>query len=127
MASFSSHQATIEIRIYTSAISTSTISIIANLTIVQIKKASANAATEPRRIRKVIFKTERPQWVTLVRIFSTNLVLLIVILGLVQMIRKLALKSANSLGGSLVVVPDFEQWIAEVESFVKSTTNMMQV
>ena len=127
MASFSSHQATIEIRIYTSAISTSTISIIANLTIVQIKKASANAATEPRRIRKVIFKTERPQWVTLVRIFSKNLVLLIVILGLVQMIRKLALKSANSLGGSLVVVPDFEQWIAEVESFVKSTTNMMQV
>ena len=43
------------------------------------------------------------------------------------MIRKLALKSADSSGGSLIVVPDFERRIAEVESFVKITMNMMQV
>ena len=43
------------------------------------------------------------------------------------MIRKLALKYADSLGGSLVVIPDFERRIAEFESFVKITMNMMQV
>ncbi|KAJ9685051.1 hypothetical protein PVL29_017182 [Vitis rotundifolia] len=82
---------------------------------VQIKKASANAATEPRRTRKVVSKSERPRWVTAVSIFTKNLVLLVVILGLVQMIRKLALKSADSPGGSLVAVPDFERRIAEVQ------------
>ena len=55
----------------------------------------------------------RPRWVTLVSIL--NLVLLIMILGLV------ALKYADSLGGSFVGVPDFERRIVEVESF------MMQV
>ena len=58
---------------------------------------------------------------------SKNLVLLIVILGLVQMIRKLALKSADSSGGSLVVVPGFVRRIDEVESFVKTKMTMMQV
>ena len=95
--------------------------------VVQIKKTSANAATEPRRTRKVVSKSERPRWVTAVSIFTKNLVLLVVILGLVQMIRKLALKSADSSGGSLVAVPDFERRIAEVESFLKTTTKMMQV
>ena len=55
----------------------------------------------------------KPRWVTLVSIL--NLVLLIVILGLV------ALKYADSLGGSFVGVPDFERRIVELESF------MMQV
>ncbi|RVW44890.1 SUN domain-containing protein 1 [Vitis vinifera] len=77
--------------------------------------------------RKVVSKSERPRWVTAVSIFTKNLVLLVVILGLVQMIRKLALKSADSSGGSLVAVPDFERRIAEVESFLKTTTKMMQV
>ncbi|KAL6327354.1 hypothetical protein AAG906_018956 [Vitis piasezkii] len=76
--------------------------------VVQIKKTSANAATEPRRTRKIVSKSERPRWVT-------------------SMIRKLALKSADSSGGSLVAVPDFERRIAEVESFLKTTTKMMQV
>ena len=62
--------------------------------------------------------------VTLVRIFSKNLVLLILILGLIQMIRKLALKSADSSGGSVL---DFERRIAEVESFLKITKDMMEV
>ena len=105
MASFSSCQAIIEIRIYTPAMSTSTVSITA--------KASTNAAAEPRRTKKVVSKPERPRWVTLV--------LLIVILGLVQMIRKLALKSADS---SRVL--DFER-IVKVESSVKILGNKMQV
>ena len=99
------HQAIIENRIYTPAMSTSTVSIIA--------KASTNAAAKPRCTRKVVSKPERPRWVTLV--------LLIVILGLVQMIRKLALKSADSSR-----VPDFER-IVEVESSVKIPANKMQV
>ena len=43
------------------------------------------------------------------------------------MIRKLALKSMDSSGGSLVVVPDFVGRIDEVESFVKTKMTMMQV
>ena len=43
------------------------------------------------------------------------------------MIRKLALKYADSSGGSSVAVPNFEQRIFEVESFVKTTTKMMHV
>ena len=112
MASFSSSQATIatiEITIYTSA--TSTVSI------------TENPAVRQRR-RPVVSKPERPLWVTLVRIFSKNLVLLILILGLIQMIRKLALKSADSSRGSVL---DFERRIAEVESFLKITKDMMEV
>ena len=112
MASFSSSQATIatiEITIYTPA--TSTVSI------------TENPAVRRRR-RPVVSKPERPLWVTLVRIFSKNLVLLILILGLLQMIRKLAFKSAHSSGGSIL---DFERRIAEVESFLKITKDMMEV
>ena len=112
MASFSSSQATIatiEITIYTPA--TSTVSI------------AENPAVRRRR-RPVVSKPERPLWVTLVRIFSKNLVLSILILGLIQMIRKLALKSADSSGGSVL---DFERRIAEVESFLKITKDMMEV
>ena len=105
MASFSSCQAIIIIRIYTPARSTSTVSITA--------KASTNAIAEPRRTKKVFSKPERPRWVTLV--------LLIVILGLVQMIQKMALKSADSSG-----VPNFEG-IVEVESSVKILMNKMHV
>ena len=105
MALFSSCQAIIEIRIYTLVMSTSTVSIIA--------KASTNAAAKPRRTRKVVSKPERPRWVTMV--------LLIVILGLVQMIWKLALKSADSSR-----VPDFER-IVEIESSLKILANKMQV
>ena len=105
MASFSSCQAIIEIRIYTPATSTSTISITA--------KASTNVAVESRRTKKVVSKPKMPRWVTLV--------LLIVIMGLVQMIRKLALKSADFSG-----VPDFAG-IVEVESAVKIPANKMQV
>ena len=43
------------------------------------------------------------------------------------MIRKLALKSTDSSGGSLVVVPDFVRRIDEVESFVKTKMTTMQV
>ena len=110
MASFSSSQATIatiEITIYTPA--TSTVSITENPAV---------------RRRPIVSKPERPLWVTLVRIFSKNLVLLILILGLIQMIRKLALKSADSSGGSVL---DFERRIAEVESFLKITKDMMEV
>ena len=109
-----------------------------------VTEASANTATEPSCTRKVVSKPKRPRWLTLVSIFSKILILLILILGLVQMIRKLALKSTNSSGGSLVVVPDFVRridevegslvvvpdfvrQIDEVESFVKTMMTMMQV
>ena len=67
------------------------------------------------RRRPVVSKPGRSWWVTLVKIFSKNLVLLIVIMGLVEMIWKLALKSVDSSGGPVL---NFERQIAEVESEV---------
>ena len=92
-----------------------------------VNEASTNTATELSCTRIVVSKLKRPRWLTLVSIFSKNLVRLIVILGLVQMIKKLALKSTDSSGGSLVVVPDFVRRIDEVDSFVKTKMTMMQV
>ena len=74
---------------------------------------TANIPTEYSCTRKVVSKPKRPRWLTLVSIFSKILILLIVILGLVQTIRKLALKSMDSSEGSLVVVPDFVRRIDE--------------
>ncbi|KAG8501823.1 hypothetical protein CXB51_004629 [Gossypium anomalum] len=55
-----------------------------------------NSNVPLRRTRKgVVNKTEKPRWQTVVSIFIKNLVLLLVLAGLVQMIRRLALKSGE--------------------------------
>ncbi|XP_019055666.1 PREDICTED: protein SAD1/UNC-84 domain protein 1-like isoform X2 [Nelumbo nucifera] len=94
--------------------------------LLQSKRNLVNSTVSPRRTRKVVLKPEKPRWMTVVSIFTKNFVLLLVLLGLVQMIRKLALKNENS-GIPQAGALDFEGRVAEVEEFVKTTTNMMQV
>lgn len=93
----------------------------------QIKKAVANSTISPRRSRKVLTKPEKPRWVTILSVFTKNFVLLMVLLGLVQMIRKLALKSGDGAMGNQMGFSEVEGRIAEVETFVKTATKMMQV
>ncbi|KAL5568746.1 hypothetical protein UlMin_025321 [Ulmus minor] len=92
---------------------------------VQIKKNGAISTVSPpssRRSRKPL--PPKPRWVTVLRIFAKNFVLLIVLVGLVQMIRRLALRSGEN---SPLAFTDFEGRIGEIEKLVKTTTKMMQV
>ncbi|KAJ0102717.1 hypothetical protein Patl1_05776 [Pistacia atlantica] len=93
--------------------------------LMQVKKsAMANSTVSPRRTRKAAAKQEKPRWLTVVSIFTKNFMLLLVLLGLVQLVRKLALKDGDptQLGFS-----EFERRIGDVEDFVRSTTKLMQV
>lgn len=93
----------------------------------QIKKAVANSTISPRRSRKVLTKPEKPRWLTILSVFTKNFVLLLVLLGLVQMIRRLALKSGEGAVGNQMGFSEVEGRIAEVEAFLKTTTKMIQV
>lgn len=93
--------------------------------LMQVKKsAMANSTVSPRRTRKTAPKQEKPWWLTVVSIFTKNFMLLLVLLGLAQLVRKLAVKNGDSmqLGFS-----EFERRIADVEDFVRSTSKLMQV
>ncbi|KAK4757982.1 hypothetical protein SAY87_019283 [Trapa incisa] len=89
-----------------------------------VKKTVGNSTVSPRRIRKSPLKPEKPWWVTAISIFAKNFVLLIVILGLVQLIRRLSLSTSVT---DTMVFSDFEGRIAEVEGFLKETSKMIQV
>ncbi|TYH68049.1 hypothetical protein ES332_D06G231600v1 [Gossypium tomentosum] len=82
-----------------------------------------------RRSRKgAVNKAEKPRWSTAVSIFAKNLALLLVLVGLAQIIRRLALKSGDvSSVGTHTGLTEFEGRVAEVESFLKSTAKMIQV
>ncbi|XP_022746443.1 SUN domain-containing protein 1-like isoform X2 [Durio zibethinus] len=99
--------------------------------LMQARKATVgqNSNVPQRRTRKgVVNKTEKPRLLTVVSIFIKNLVLLLVLAGLVQIIRKLALKSGEVSGvGTQTGLTEFEGRVAEVESFLKTTAKMIQV
>lgn len=92
------------------------------------KVAGGNSASvPPRRLRKPAAKAEKPRWVTVVRIFGKNLVLLVVLMGLVQLIRRLALKSGDAADGGYPGLSEFEGRISDVEGLLKRTAKMIQV
>ncbi|KAH7547682.1 hypothetical protein JRO89_XS14G0002000 [Xanthoceras sorbifolium] len=94
--------------------------------LVQVKKSGmANSTVSPRRPRKAAAKPEKPRWMTVASIFTKNLALLLLLLGLVQMIRRLS--SGDAMVGTQLGFSEFERRISEVEDFVKSTTGMLQV
>ncbi|XWS65416.1 hypothetical protein CRYUN_Cryun05aG0111000 [Craigia yunnanensis] len=98
---------------------------------IQARKVTVvqNGNVPLRRTRKgMVNKTEKPRWVTVARIFIKNLVLLLVLAGLVQIIRRLALKSGEVSGvGTQIELTEFEGRVAEVERFLKTTAKMIQV
>lgn len=94
---------------------------------VQVKKPAGNSNILPRRTRKVPSKPEKARWLTVLSIFAKNFVLLVVLVGLVQLIRRLALKSGDSVVGTQAGLSEFEGRIADVESLLKTTAKMIQV
>ncbi|MCD7465549.1 hypothetical protein HAX54_001494 [Datura stramonium] len=88
------------------------------------RRASGSAPAAKRHS-----KPPKPRWLTVVSVLTKNLLLLVVIVGLVQMVRRLVANSGQANGSdSLAVISgDFDGKFAEMESFVKKTTKMMQV
>lgn len=77
---------------------------------------------------KKVPKPAKPRWLTVVSVFTKNLLLLFILLGLVEMVRRLVIDSrTRSTDGLAVMSGDFEGKFAEMEAFVKKTTKMMQV
>ncbi|XP_061362877.1 SUN domain-containing protein 1-like [Gastrolobium bilobum] len=92
------------------------------------KTAGGNSAALPlRRTRKTLAKADKPRWLTVLSIFAKNFVLLVVLVGLIQLVRRLALKSGDGAVGSYVGYSEFEGRIADVEGLLKKTAKMIQV
>nr|GMD43474.1 protein SAD1/UNC-84 domain protein 1-like [Ipomoea batatas] len=73
-------------------------------------------------------KPEKPRWLTVVSIFTKNFCLLLIIVGLIQMVRRIFVDSGSrNTDGLTVISDDFEGKVAELENFLKKTTKMMQV
>ncbi|XP_062092080.1 SUN domain-containing protein 1-like [Humulus lupulus] len=96
---------------------------------VQTKKTTSTVSppvtTTARRSRKVA--SPKPRWVTVLSVFTKNFLLLILLAGLVQIVRRFALRSEDGGEGPPLAFSDFEGRIAEIEKLFKSTTRMMQV
>ncbi|TKY68437.1 SAD1/UNC-84 domain protein 1 [Spatholobus suberectus] len=86
-----------------------------------------SASAQPRRPRKISARAEKPRWLTVVRIFGKNLVLLVVLVGLVQLIRRLAVKSGEDAAAAVGGYAEFEGRISDVEGLLKKTAKMIQV
>ncbi|GKU91445.1 hypothetical protein SLEP1_g5319 [Rubroshorea leprosula] len=87
-----------------------------------------NSTISPRRTSKTATKPEKPLWLTVLSIFAKNLVLLLVLAGLVQIIRRMLLRHGEStMLGTNMGLSEIEGRIAEVESFMKTTAKMIQV
>ncbi|BFG20775.1 hypothetical protein CerSpe_070490 [Prunus speciosa] len=91
------------------------------------KKTGPNSTISPpsnRRSRRSVAVDPNPRWVTVLRIFAKNFILLLLVVGLFQIVRRLALRSGD---GVPIAFSELEGRIAEVESFMKKTTKMVQV
>ncbi|ESW05543.1 hypothetical protein PHAVU_011G188500 [Phaseolus vulgaris] len=90
--------------------------------------AGGNSLSVPtRRARKSSVKAEKPRWLTVVSIFGKNLVLFVVLAGLVQLFRRVALKSGDGEAGGYAGLSEFEGRISDVEGLLKKTAKMIQV
>nr|GMC93659.1 protein SAD1/UNC-84 domain protein 1-like [Ipomoea batatas] len=77
---------------------------------------------------KKVPKPAKPRWLTIVSVVTKNLLLLMILVGFVEMVRRLVIDSRTGSSDGLAVMPgDFEGKLAEMEAFVKKTTKMMQV
>ncbi|XAR54514.1 hypothetical protein NMG60_11029670 [Bertholletia excelsa] len=97
--------------------------------VVQVKKPLPNSASalpsSRRTTRKGVAKVDKPRWQTVISVLTKNLLLLLVLFGFAQMVRRLVQNSGN--GSPIASSAEFERRIAEVETFLKTTTKMMQV
>ncbi|CAH8324386.1 unnamed protein product [Eruca vesicaria subsp. sativa] len=90
---------------------------------------TTNTTATQRRTRKVATpKTEKARWKRVVRIFAKQLIALLIIVGLIQVTRKVILKvTSSSSSFETTAFSGLERRIAEVDGLVKATTSKMQV
>ncbi|XP_057453474.1 SUN domain-containing protein 1 [Lotus japonicus] len=88
---------------------------------------TVSTAVPVRRARKSPTKAEKPRWVTVARILAKNFVLLVVLAGLIQLIRRLALKSDDVAVVGYSGLSEFEGKISDMEGLLKNTARMIQV
>ena len=90
-----------------------------------------NTTANQRRTRKVAAatpKAEKARWKRVVRIFAKQLAALLIIVGLIQVTRKVILKvTSSSSSFETAAFWGLESRIAEVDGLVKATTSKMQV
>ncbi|GMG99519.1 hypothetical protein Nepgr_001359 [Nepenthes gracilis] len=92
------------------------------------KSQLPNSTVSPRRNRKDgPPNIEKPWWQTVLSVFTKNLLLLLVLLGLFQMVRKLVIDSRLDGSNSLTGFTDMEGRIAGVDSSLKTVSKMLQV
>lgn len=92
------------------------------------KVAGGNsAAVAPRRARKPPARAEKPRWVTVASIFARNFVFVVVFVGLIQLIRRLALNSGDGVAVGYAGLSELEGRISDVEGLLKKTAKMNQV
>ncbi|XP_047316014.1 SUN domain-containing protein 1-like [Impatiens glandulifera] len=97
--------------------------------VIHVKKS---LQTSPPRRSSRKPKTERPRWLTILRVLTKNLSILIVLFGLVQMVQKLALRSGNVSDNppindsSSEDISVFKQRLLEVEESVKASAKVTE-
>ncbi|KAF5749511.1 SUN domain-containing protein 3-like [Tripterygium wilfordii] len=95
--------------------------------VAQVKKSLPNSTVSPRRTRKVaIARPDKPLWLRVVSVFTKNFVLFLILVGLVQLVRKLAFKSEDPVSGTQMGLSELEGRITEVERTMKTTSRMLQ-
>lgn len=99
--------------------------------VVQVRKPLPSTTAATRRAstataRKPSAKVVKPWWMTVISVFTKNLLLLSVLLGLVQIVRQLILKNGATPGVDLVP-GDFMGNMEKVEEFMRSTAKSMKM
>ncbi|MED6122473.1 hypothetical protein PIB30_040117 [Stylosanthes scabra] len=107
--------------------------------LVPAKKTSAgggdSTAAPQRRTRKLVPKAKKPRWLTVLSVLSKNFVLLMVLVGLVQLIRRLVAKpgDAGTVSGDGAVaaggyaLAEFEGRISDIDDLLRKVQKRVDV
>ncbi|KAL8136345.1 hypothetical protein V2J09_002346 [Rumex salicifolius] len=95
--------------------------------LLQKKPSQPSSTVSPRRTRKLAsLKSEKARWQTVLSVFTKNLLLLFFLAGLIQMVRKLVIDSESDGSVNLTGFSEMEGRIADVETYIKTTTQILQ-
>ncbi|KAL9235173.1 hypothetical protein vseg_009960 [Gypsophila vaccaria] len=72
-------------------------------------------------------KSPKPRWKTVVSVVLKNVLLVAVLVGLIQMVRKLGVKNDDFVGSNVLGFSELEGRISSLESTVKTASTMLQV
>ncbi|KAK9733093.1 hypothetical protein RND81_04G042900 [Saponaria officinalis] len=97
-----------------------------------IKKPTSQVAGSGNRTRtrkptsSTPVKNPKPRWKTVLSVVLKNVLLVAVLVGLIQMVRKLGVKN-DDIGGNILGFSDMEGRISSVEKSMRTSAKMLQV